>query len=395
MTTTITNHRINSIDVLRGIVMVIMALDHTRDFLHNQAMIADPLDPATTTIPVFFTRWITHFCAPVFVLLSGISAWLSAQNKPVKTISRFLMIRGVWLVIAEITIVTLAITFNPFFNVLILQVIWVIGWSMILLGALMRTSYKTILITGLVLLTGHNCLPYLPPPKEGAMNIILQVTFTSRGAFLPLFTNHFAAVLYAILPWTAIMLLGYCMGPWFAASVNSSNRQNKLRITGCVLIAVFIVLRTINHFGDLQPKSDFPTFIQDLFSFLNTTKYPPSLQYVCMTLGPALLLLSLLEKQPGVIGRFFLVYGRVPFFYYILHFYLIHFITVAVFFGSGYPVSKIADPQIPFLFRPADLGFSLPAVYVIWILVVLSLYYPCKWFNRYKRSHDARWLKFV
>lgn len=388
-------NRIHSIDILRGIVMVVMALDHTRDFFHNQALLSDPLDPATTNVALFFTRWITHFCAPVFVLLSGVSAYLAAQNKPIKAASRFLIQRGLFLIVIEITVVTFGLTFNPFFNFIFLQIIWAIGWSMVILGLLMRGSFKIILATGLVLLIGHNFLQYLPLPKEGVWHTILQITLTSRAAVLPLSATHFVGVFYAILPWTAVMLLGYCMGSWFTADIAAATRKKRLLVTGSILVLLFITLRLINNFGDQQPMKDYGTAIQNLFSFLNTSKYPPSLQFVCMTIGPALILLSFMEKKATAVCKLFMVYGRVPLFYFIIHFYLLHLLTVIGFFVAGYDLSQIADPQSPFLFRPPNFGYSLPVVYAIWLLVLASLYYPCKRFYAYKQLNKKGWLRYV
>ncbi|MBX2922762.1 MAG: DUF1624 domain-containing protein [Chitinophagaceae bacterium] len=387
--------RIASIDILRGLVMILMALDHTRDFLHETAMTADPLDPATTTVPLFFTRWITHFCAPVFIFLSGISAYLSGQYKTTKQASDFLIRRGIWLVLAEITIITFGITFDPFFRFVIWQVIWAIGWSMILLGLLVRTSYKAILITGLILLIGHNFLKYLPLPTEGVAGALWKVLFTSRSAVLQLTSGHFAAVLYTILPWTSVMLLGYCAGVWYKKDFSTRKRKKLLRITGSILIIVFVCLRALNDFGDLTPWQNYQSPVKNFLSFLNTTKYPPSLQYMAMTLGPSILFLSFTEGVKTSWSRFATVYGKVPFFYYVVHFYLIHFLTVIVFFATGHTTEQIADTGTPFLFRPANFGYGLPVLYITWLVIVIILYLPCRWFHRYKMSHSQWWLKYI
>lgn len=387
--------RIASIDILRGLVMIIMALDHTRDFFHETAMTADPLDPATTSVQLYFTRWITHFCAPVFVFLSGISAYLSGQRKTARETSNFLIKRGIWLVIAEVTIITLGITFNPFFNFLIWQVIWAIGWSMIVLGLMVRTSYKTILITGLVLFIGHNFLKYVTLPQEGFAGALWKVLFTSRSAVLQLGPQHFAGVFYTILPWASVMMLGYCIGAWFKKDFNALKRKKLLRITGAGLIVVFLLLRLVNDFGDLTPRQDFGSPLKNFLSFLNTTKYPPSLQYIAMTLGPAILLLSFMEGIRTSWSKVASVYGKVPFFYYVLHFYLIHLFTVIVFFATGHTTAQIVDNTTPFLFRPANFGYGLPVVYAVWLLVVAILYLPCRWFHRYKMSHSNWWLKYL
>jgi uncharacterized membrane protein len=388
-----TTKRIQSIDILRGLVMVIMALDHTRDFFHHTAMTADPLDPSTTNTALFFTRWITHFCAPVFVFLSGLSAYLSA-HKPVAQASSFLLKRGIWLIIVEIVIVSLGLTFNPFYNFIILQVIWAIGCSMLLLAVFIRISYKLVLITGLILVFGHDLLNFADLPQTGAQAILLKVFFTAFGTVLPLGSNHFLGVFYAILPWTGIMFVGYACGTWYKKGSDQMKRKQYLIYTGVLLIVLFAVLRTTNIYGDPSLRKDYPTLVQDLFSFLNVSKYPPSLLYSCMTIGPALLLLAFSEKVENKFAAVFSTYGSVPFFYYIIHFYLLHLLLLVMFFLSGYPGSEIAANP-PFLFRPVSFGFSLPVVYLIWLFVVISLYKPCLWFKQYKTKHDQWWLKFI
>ncbi len=387
-----TTYRVASIDILRGIVMIIMALDHTRDFFHNAAMIADPLDPGTTTVAVFFTRWITHFCAPVFVMLSGMSAYLSSQKKSKSQASIFLIKRGFWLIVVEVTLVTLGLTFNPFFSFVILQVIWAIGWSMVILGLLMRFSYYAVLVTGIILFAGHNAIDYASLPSTGTAAALWSILLTTRGAVFPLNASHFVGAFYAILPWTGILLLGYCMGAWFGKGVSPEKRKRLLLITGSSLLMLFIVLRLLKGYGD---PGAFSTDKNALFSFLNTSKYPPSLQYAGMTLGPALIILALLENVQSGFTKVVSVYGRVPFFYYILHFYLLHSLLVIAFFLTGHHASQIAEPNVPFLFRPVHFGYSLAIVYVIWLSVVAALYRPCRWFNKYKMNHHNWWLNYV
>jgi len=324
MATTLT--RIQSIDILRGLVMIIMALDHTRDFFHITAMTADPLDPGTTTTTLFFTRWITHFCAPIFVFLSGLSAYLSAQNKTPAQAGSFLVKRGIWLIFIEIIIVTLGLTFNPLYNFIILQVIWAIGWSMILLGILSRVSYQLVFAIGVILIFGHDALNLLSLPQTGAAAIFLKVILNASGTVLPLDSTHFIGVFYAILPWTGIMFMGYSTGIWFTKGFPALKRKNYLLISGLSLIVIFIILRATNLYGDPSPRKDYPTLMQDLLSLFNASKYPPSLSYFCMTIGPALILLALLEKTKNKVSTVIANYGSVPFFYYILHFYLLlHF----------------------------------------------------------------------
>lgn len=385
--------RILSIDILRGLVMIIMALDHTRDFFHIDAMTGDPLNPDTTTGILFFTRWITHFCAPTFVFLSGLSAYLSAQNKTLAEASLFLLKRGLWLVFIEIAVVSLGLTFNLQYNFIILQVIWAIGWSMVFLALISRISYQIVLISGFVLVFGHNIFNLFPAPENQTTGLILKVFFTASGTVVPLSATHLVGVFYAILPWMGIMFLGYGIGVWFNKNYNIERRQRNLLITGSLTILLFIVLRLINSYGDPAPRKEYHDLFKNVLSFFNVSKYPPSLQYTCMTLGPAILILAFTEKLNNRFTKIASVYGAVPFFYYIIHFYLLHTILVIAFFATGHSVKEIV--QVPFLFRPVAFGFSLPIVYLIWFGVVASLYLPCRWFKKYKETHRQWWLSYV
>lgn len=382
--------RINSIDVLRGIVMIIMALDHTRDFFYLNAMKNDPLNLETTTAALFFTRWITHFCAPVFVFLSGISAALSGRKKTKAQSSAFLIKRGFWLLFVEIVIITMGFTFNPFYNVIILQVIWAIGWGMIVLGLLVRINYKTILIIGIVLVFGHDLFNYITIPPTGPLAIFIKIFFTAKDYFLPISENYFILFFYAILPWAGLMLLGYCASFWFI-NYSEEKRNKVLMIAGISVTALFFVLRFINY-GDPVPYQRQLTTLKNVLAFINASKYPPSLQYMCMTIGPALFLLAFLEHAKNFFTSFATVYGRVPFFYYVLHFYVLHTLLVILFYASGYGAADIFPKSSPFFFRPDNFGFSLPIVYLIWISVVFLLYFPCRWYSRYKLANKQNWL---
>lgn len=385
--------RILSIDILRGLVMIIMALDHTRDFFHIEAMTGDPLNPDTTTGMLFFTRFITHFCAPTFVFLSGLSAYLSAQNKTSAEASKFLLKRGMWLVVVEIVIISLGLTFNPMYNFVILQVIWAIGFSMIFLALFSRISYKTVLITGFILVLGHNLFDLLPVPNNESVGVILKIFFTASGTVVPLGNNHLIGVFYAILPWTGIMFLGYGAGKWFGKDYDPNKRKINLLNFGAVALILFVALRILGIYGDPAPRKEYQDVFKNLLSFFNVSKYPPSLQYTSLTIGVALVLLAISEKFKNKFTKVLSVYGSVPFFYYVIHFYLLHTILVIVFFASGYELKDIMS--IPFFFRPTKFGFDLWGVYLIWMVVVLALYYPCKWFKKYKETHSQWWLRYV
>ncbi|MBC7851736.1 MAG: DUF1624 domain-containing protein [Chitinophagaceae bacterium] len=387
--------RIRSIDFFRGFIMLIMALDHVRDYFHEDALIDVPTNLATTTPTLFFTRWITHFCAPMFLFLSGVSAHISGQKKSTAELSTFLVKRGVWLILIEAFVFNLVLTFNPAYNIIFLTVFWAIGWAMVILGLLIRTSLTTILVVGVIIVAGHNITDYFKPPGSPIVASILGVFVTGIGTAFPIAKDHLVIAGYAILPWTGIMLLGYWFGKYFRNDVDVLHRRNMLRTAGLAITGFFLILRIINVYGDPVPWTAQRNIMYTVFSFLNTSKYPVSLQFTCMILGPSLLALSFLENARGSFVRFATVYGRVPFFYFIGHFFVAHVLCVIAFFATGYTTTEISHPQSPFLFRPPDFGFSLAVTYLIWIAVVLLMYYPCKWFGEYKQRNRHWWLSYV
>lgn len=389
--TSITKWRISSIDILRGLVMIIMALDHVRDFFHISAMTEDPTNPATTTPLLFFTRWITHYCAPVFVFLSGTSAFLSGQKKTKKELSSFLFKRGLFLIVLEIVVINFLVVFDPLYRFIGLQVIWVIGVSMVLLSFLLYLPIRILFMIGIALVVGHNMLDGFN--YRNMEDIPLWYAFLHQQLFTTYGEGRFFAVLYPLIPWPGIMLLGYCMGAWFVRDFDAGKRKRLLLGWGSAALIAFFVLRWMNVYGDLVPWTTQKDTTATIISFFNVTKYPPSLLYCCMTLGPALLLLIWLEKVKGKWAEVVMVYGRVPMFYYILHFFLIHMLCVVAFFATGRPLSDAASGN--FAFRPNDFGFSLPVVYVIWIGVVAILYPICKWYNQYKSTHGQWWLAYL
>ena len=389
------NNRIESIDIVRGIAMVIMALDHVRDYIHIDAYTNDPLNLATTTPILFFTRWVTHFCAPIFVFLSGTSIYLQSLRKTKKELSSFLIKRGIWLVLAEITIITFAFSFNPFFNLLFLQVIWAIGMAMIMLGLLLRIgfSYQALLVLGILIVFGHNLLD-IPESAPGfKAGFLWDLLHHSNFAFYPYAPNHYVGIAYAFPVWTGVMLLGYCAGKIFTSSYSSKQRTIVLIKLGIGLISFFILLRWLNIYGDPVKWTTQKNALYSFFSFINVFKYPPSLLYLCITIGPALILLAYLEKIKNRITDTLKVYGRTAFFYYIIHFYIIHTISTILFFARGKSVDDaIASAQkLPFLFTIPGEGYSLVMVYLIWILIVIALFPLCKWYDGYKTAHKEKW----
>jgi uncharacterized membrane protein len=396
ISTPVTKHRIESIDILRGLVMLIMAIDHVRDVFHLGH--PEPTDLAVTTPILFFTRFITHFCAPTFVLLSGVSAYIAGTRRTRTELSTFLLTRGLWLVLVEVVFITFAITLNPLYNVIILQVIWAIGGSMILLGLLVRfkASLTVIGTIGVIIFFGHDIFDILSPGAiSNTFGWKLMISAAGFNSLVPVGHNYYILTAYALLPWTGIMLIGYVFGSLYQSTVGAANRRKTLLYCGLALLAFFLVLRAFNIYGDPAPWSVQKTTALSIISFFNVSKYPPSLLYSSMTVGTALIILSLIENIKSKFTAVLIVYGNVPFFYYVCHWYLIQAIHIITFFAMGFKTSQIADPKVPFLFSPATFGFSLVGVYMIWLLVILVLYRPCKWFSRYKKSHKQWWLSYI
>ncbi|MEI6509124.1 MAG: heparan-alpha-glucosaminide N-acetyltransferase domain-containing protein [Bacteroidota bacterium] len=388
-----TSNRISSIDLLRGLVMMLMALDHVRDFFHIGSMHNDPLDLQTTTPLLFFTRWVTHYCAPVFIFLAGISAYIFGQKKTKKQLSIFLLTRGLWLIVIEFTVIVLGWSFDPFYHTFVFQVIAAIGMCLIILGLMIWLPYLIILSTGILITCFHNLIDQFEIARNGNVGFIWDILHHggfNRYEFLP---NHSILIIYPFVPWAALMMLGYCTGKIF--TFESAQRKKILLSLGFGMIAMFFAIRLINTFGDSHHWSLQNNFLFTLLSFIDVSKYPPSLLYVLMTIGPALIFLALAEHIQNKFSAIVEVFGRVPFFYYIAHIYLIHFLTVILFFVSGHQVSEIQSNQSMFLFRAPDMGFGLAGVYVIWIFVLIVLYPVCKKFSHYKQTHQSWWLKYL
>ena len=387
--------RIASIDILRGLVMIIMAIDHVRDFFSYHH--PEPTDLDHTTLFLFFTRWITHFCAPTFVFLSGISAYLAGTRRTKSELSKFLIKRGLWLIAVELVLITLAITLDPLYHIFVLQVIWAIGGSMILLGLLVWTPLPVIGAVGVILVFGHNIFDI---EKVHFINDTflgkLLMSGAGFGAFQPIAPGRGFLVAYALLPWAGVMMIGYVFGTLYIKAYDAVRRRKTLLYTGFGTLALFLVLRYFNIYGDPSPWSAQKTTTLSIISFFNVTKYPPSLIYLCMTIGTALVILSLTEKISNKFASVLIIYGNVPFFYYLCHWYLIKTINVIVYFASGYSVSQIATShQQPPTFQPDDFGFGLGGVYLIWFCVIFILYFPCRWYSKYKQTHAQWWLSYL
>ena len=387
--------RIATLDIIRGIVMIIMALDHTRDFYHADVASFDPTDLTKTNPALFFTRWITHFCAPTFVFLSGMSAYISLQRKSTKELSLFLLTRGLWLVALEFTVVRLGITFNLFYDFVIFQVIWVIGASMIVLAALVYLSQRVILAIGLVLVFGHNLfdLMQVQPGDSGYVPwAILQQSGTGS-----LWSGNSTLIAYPLIPWLGIMLTGYGAGFLFSKNFDRLKRKQILLNAGIIAILLFVILRFTNLYGDPRGWSVQKNALFTIMSFVNTTKYPVSLLYTLMTLGPILIIMAWMENWKTKFLEPARIVGRVPLFYYILHFYLIHLTALCVFMittGTSWSDVNFHFPKT-FGGIPPGVGYTLGWVYVAWISIVIALYPLCKWYHHYKSKHHQWWLGYL
>jgi uncharacterized membrane protein len=389
--------RIESIDLLRGLVMIIMALDHVRDYFHYDAFQYSPTDLSHTSVFLFFTRFITHYCAPVFVFLAGISAHMYGSKRNKRELSFYLLKRGLWLVFAELFIITLGWTFNPTYPVFNLQVIWAIGISMIVLSAIIYLNLKRryILVTAVLLIAAHNLLDNVHIQGNGLPDFIWSFLHEPADFVVGRF-NIF--VRYPVLPWIGIMMMGYCFGGLYHPDYDAVKRKKKLLYTGISAISLFIILRFLNFYGDAAQWSMQKNTMFSILSFLNVTKYPPSFLYTLVTLGPALIFLSLVEKPPNAVTEKLTVFGRVPFFYYVIHLYLIHLFAIIGAIISGYQWSDmILSNRVNRVAALRGYGFHLAIVYLIWLVVVVLLYPFCKRFDRYKRNNQAvkSWLTYL
>jgi uncharacterized membrane protein len=387
--------RLASVDVLRGLVMVIMALDHTRDFLTNIPF--RPEDISHTYGALFFTRFVTHFCAPVFSFLAGTGAYLAtSRGKSIQQVSWFFFSRGVWLLVLEFTVVGFAWTFVPWTAG---SVIWILGWSMICMALIVRLPLRWIAVLGVGMIATHNLLDTVRPEWFGKFSW-LWILLHSPGAIQV--TPHFTfVVLYALIPWVGVMAAGFAFG----AVLLRPDRRKLILAIGISATALFFILRGFNVYGNsssgfpfsVGPWSKQPTVALTMIAFLNTEKYPPSLDYLLMTLGPALILLGLLDRTKAErgLGRVLLVYGRVPMFYYMLHLYLIHIVAIVAAWAFHQPAAWLWHGAIFLLPTPAGYGHGLPFIYAMWILVVAILYLPCRWFMQFKARHrDWNWLSY-
>lgn len=379
--------RLESIDVLRGVVMILMALDHTRDFFGNSGL--NPTNPATTTVPLFFTRWVTHFCAPTFCLLTGAGAFLAGRRKTKPQLSWFLFTRGLWLIFLELVVTRdFGWQFNFDYHVTMLIVLWALGWSMIALSALVYLPPAAVATFGVVMIATHNLLDRVPWDNWFWSILHVPNVIIARPGF-------FVFEGYPLIPWIGVMAAGYGFGQVY--NWNGDRRRVFLPRLGAALTVGFLVLRAINLYGNPFPWSTQSSHIRTVLSFLNTAKYPPSLLFLLMTLGPAILFLWAVDGGTPAWLRPAVIYGRVPMFYYLLHIPLIHLLAMAFcWFRYGHIYWMFQSPSLndfP-ITAPPGWGYSLPVVYLMWATVVASLYPLCRWFAGVRQRNKAAWLSY-
>jgi uncharacterized membrane protein len=379
--------RIESVDVVRGLIMILMALDHTRDFFGKIGF--SPTDPAQTTIPLFFTRWITHFCAPVFFLLTGTGAYLSLRKKSKPELSQFLFTRGLWLIFLEMgPFRCLGFQFNFDYHLTLLNVLWALGWAMIVLSVLVHLPAPLVAAFGLVMIGGHNLLDSIEP-SNAVWSILHSPNFILKSP------QHSVFVAYALIPWVGVTAAGYGLGQIY--SWPSERRRAFLLRAGLGVTAAFVILRGINIYGDPVPWTTQKSAAFTVLSFLNTNKYPPSLSFLLMTLGPALLFLRAVDGETPRFLRPALVLGKVPMFYYLLHIPLIHLLAVVVCYARyGQVHWMFESPSVDRfpITPPPGWGYPLPIVYLIWAFVVVALYPLCRWFAALKQRRSDAWLSY-
>jgi uncharacterized membrane protein len=383
------SYRVESIDLLRGLVMIIMALDHVRDYFHADSYIFDPADLSQTNGILFFTRWITHFCAPVFMFLAGTSAFLVGERKSKKQLSKFLVTRGLWLMLIELTVVNFGWFFNIHFSFLPLIVIWAIGLSMVVLSGLIYLPKKIILVIGLLIVFCHNLLDNIHVEGNG-FPAFLWAELHEPHRFQ--IGDRIVATGYPVLAWIGVMALGYCFGGLYSQNLNAEKRKRLLLLIGSVAVLLFIIIRATNAYGDASLWSKQPTAFFTFLSFLNTTKYPPSLLYILMTLGPAIIFLSLTEKKLPRFTKPLIHIGRVPMFFYLVHIYVIHLLAMIVAELTGYHWSDFLLQRWPWLVpQLKGYGVSIGWTYIIWLTIIVMIYPFCKWYDGYKSTHKEKW----
>jgi uncharacterized membrane protein len=375
--------RLFSIDALRGLVMILMVLDHTRIYFHADALLFDPTDLTKTNPILFMTRWLTHFCAPVFVFLAGTGVFLSlSYGKPKKEIVHFLVTRGLWLVILELTLIHFFWEFN--FNFLNASILWVLGWSMVILAGLIFLPHWIVIFGGILTIASHNLFDGVRSDSFGLFHWLWTILH-HPGRF-EVVEGLALKVRYPLIPWVGVMAVGFGFGKLWL--LERTRRRPWMLSLGVFLTLLFVFIRITNSYGDPRPWLIYQNGWWTFFSFINLEKYPPSLLYLLATLGPAIIILALFDqfRAPGILIGPLAVFGQVPLFFYMVHLFLIHaWSVISVYVEYG---------QTPVLDHS---GYDLPVVYLVWLAVVVMLYPVCRWFTAFKkhRSRDHKWLSYL
>lgn len=376
--------RINSIDITRGLVMVIMALDHVRDFMHSTSMSQDPTNIQTTTTLLFMTRWVTHLCAPTFVFLSGVSAYISFRRSMNISESRtFLLKRGIWLIILEFTIINFVLWFDIHFRFMIMEVISAIGMSFIVLSFMLKLPSRIIGITGLIIIFSHNLLQGISIPSNPVAIFITSVLF--RPFMIQIGPDFSLFTAYPLIPWLGIMLAGFACGEFF--ELPSEERKKIFLRIGLAALSLFVIIRYINIYGDPSQWSEQKSPLFTFLSYINTTKYPPSLLFILLFLGLTFLVLFISEKTNNRFSNLLTIYGRVPLFYFIIHLFIIHSLMFVMLIMQGFGNKDLIFGAFKNGRPSKGGGVDLWVIYLIWLSVVLLLYPICKWYGKYKSQH--------
>jgi uncharacterized membrane protein len=395
-----TKARIDSVDVLRGLVIVLMLLDHTRDYVHRTALVFDPTALSRTTEALFLTRWVTHLCAPTFALLTGVGAALQlVRGTPRAAVARFLVSRGFWLIGIEFTAIRFGLTFDLNYAAFagMLEVMWTLGACMIVLAGFLYLPRVVAAVVGIGIVALHNLTDGVVVqggapggPGPDLLGVVWMVLH--QQGFIPLFGAP-VLVAYPLLPWIGVVLCGYALGAVYGWE--SERRRRFLLQLGLALMAAFVVLRAINAYGDPVPWTTQRNALWTLMSFVNTDKYPPSLLFVLMALGPALLILAWRERKPlGRVGRVLVTFGRVPFFFFVVQWFVVHPMGIILSLIAGRPINHLfgmpgATPPAP------DAGFGLGVTYLAWLTALAVLYPLCRWFGELKRRRGDWWLSYL
>jgi uncharacterized membrane protein len=390
---TVKRNRIDSVDVLRGLIMLLMALDHVRDYFGDAA--ASPTNLATTTVPLFFTRWVTHICAPVFFLLTGTGAYLALRRRSRRGLSRFLLTRGLWLIFLELVLVRcLGWQWNFDYHLTMLTVLWALGWSMIVLSSLINLPAPAVAVIGGIIIAGHNLLDGVRAASLGAFAPVWTILHSPGVVFSD--GSHLVFAAYVLIPWVGVTAVGYGLGQIF--EWEPERRRRFLVRGGLASIATFLLVRTLNVYGDPAKWAPQKSAVFTFLSFINTTKYPPSLLFLLMTLGPALLLLRAFDGREYSSRNPALIVGRVPMFYYIAHIVVIHslaLVAALVRFHEAHTVFESPTLDRFPITQPPGWPLSLPWIYLIWISVLVILYPACRWYAQKKLGSGNPWLSYL